>query len=338
MTTNHAQVGMFGIANRRRVGFTLIELLVVIAILLTLAVTTLPAFRAIKENSRGSGAQNALRAGLGTARSLAMSEGVDVAVMFRYDVRENVCSMEFIRFETTVSDADGRRGGMQAASVFKRIQGQSLVELPEGMGIFGYGYAADFQAVVPLETAWYYDLGGNRGLLQPEEEDPWVFPRTDVRLFVDDIGDASDSDVELLETFMVRFSPEGTVVTNAEELTNTFGRARGGDAFLELESPPDIDGSNYLMWDPHIDGDEIHAEFQLRSVPYLVIADLNRIKEDTGIEKPWAITGGDLNGLVNDQDGDGEPDLRELHDWMRGNTTVVAFNRYTGEMMGEYRR
>jgi len=334
---------------RRRRGFTLVELLVVIGILLLLVVTTLPAFRAIREGGRESGALNGLRAGLGTARALAMSSGTDVAVVFRFDTRTRTTSMQFVE---QVGRVERPGGGMGPATVFAPIAGEDRVELPADVAVLGYGYAADADDGNDA-ALWYGDLGAQRNRLSSafddESVDPWLFPRTDIRGLLEPGEDPDTRDIERMDTFIIRFGPEGTVVTNDGDLASPGVAGIGtrfaisGESFLELDSPSANDDEEYLRWTPRLitagEGpDEVRGELQMRPVPHLIVVDLEALRDDTGIERPWEMAGTERGALDPDGDEDGTPDVLEIHEWARANARVVAFNRYTGTMMPPYRK
>lgn len=319
-----------GLGARR--GFTLIELLVVIAIILALVVTTLPAFRAIQRSGRVSGALNSLSSTFTTARALAVRDGQDVAVMFRFNEQTRRISLEILKTESFVYDADRSSGGMNAATVFVPYPGLAPTELPRDAGVFGYGYGASRGSVGRAEN-WYPDMGSLFPYSGNTQDDPWLFPRTDFRFF-----DNNESNIDRLETFIIRFSPSGSIVTNAEELGSL---ARGGDAFYELN---DRDDPNFTVWSPEViqagslrDARTI-TEYQLRSVPMVVVVDLQQMSDDLGVREPWRVMGEGYGDDRRDANDDGRADQEEINDWIKVNTTPISFNRYTGEMMRDVKR
>jgi len=319
---------------RARRGFTLVELLVVMGVILVLVVMTLPAFRAIQKSGRLSGAINAVANTLSSARAQAVREGRDVAVMFRFDTLRQVCSMEVLRAEGVVYDAGN---GMTAATVFVAIKGQAPVDLPRGAGVLGLGYGVSRGQGGIDRHNWYEDLGAIGIFRGNNARDPWIQPRTDPRVFAGERA-AQTSDVEMLDTFIVRFSPEGTVVTNAEELGSL---ALGGNAFLELDEPDHFD---YFIWKPEVRrgtnllDETIHAEYQLRSVPMLVIVDLLDMAADLAIREPWLVVGPDIDRDRSNANGNSIDDQIEINDWIDANATPISFNRFTGELMRDIKR
>jgi len=328
----------------RRGAFTLIELLVVMGIMLVLVVTTLPAFKAIQKSGRLSGATNAVTTTLNNARAQAVREGRDVAVMFRFDIQRQVCSMELVRAEATVYDADRQPNpSMNAATVFVSIKGQAPIDLPRGAGVFGLGYGASRDQNNQIDTYnWYEDLETLFGYSVSIHKDPWLFPRTDVRVFSEG-NPPTDGDVQLLDTFIVRFSPDGSVVSNAEELGSL---AKEGDGFLDIDAP---DSREYRVWNPEIKlgnfnnvrEKTIHAEYQLRSVPMLVVVDLFEMGNDLGLREPWMVVGDGMptSGKYMNANGDQTPlDQIEINDWIDLNASPISFNRFTGELMRDIKR
>lgn len=326
----------------RRAAFTLIELLVVMGIMLVLVVTTLPAFKAIQKSGRLSGASNSVATTLNNARSQAVREGRDVAVMFRFDTQRQVCSMEVLRAEGVVYDADRLPNSrMNAATVFVAVKGQAPVDLPRGAGVLGYGYGASRGNVSNYDN-WYPDLGNLfRYNTQSRKSDPWLQPRTDPRIIAVDNAPSTD-DVRRLETFIIRFSPEGTVVSNAEELGSL---ARGGDGFLDIDAP---DSLNYRVWNPGIETGNfnnlrektIHAEYQLRAVPMLVVVDLFEMGNDLGLRQPWMVVGDGMPTSNDYMDANTNTivDQIEINDWIDLNASPISFNRFTGELMRDIKR
>jgi prepilin-type N-terminal cleavage/methylation domain-containing protein len=316
----------------QRDGFTLIELLVVIAVILTLVVTTLPAFRSIQKSGRVSGAINALSSALETARAMAVRDGRDVAVMVRFDEKTVTTSLEFLQMDSIVYDADRQNGGMNAATVFVPYPGLAPMELPKGAGVFGYGYGASRGNVTNKEN-WYPDLGLLYRYNGPTGRDPWLFPRTDFKVFDEESGN-----IDRLETFIIRFSPDGTIVTNAEELGSL---ARGGDAFYELD---DRDDPGFARWNPRVLNSGnltepgVFPEYQLRAVPMVIVVDLYQMGDDLGIREPWRVLGDGYPSDRKDANESGREDQYEIDDWITVHTTPIAFNRYTGEMMRDVKR
>ena len=335
-----------------RRGFSLVELLIVIGVILALVVTTLPAFRAIRESNRESGSLNALSAAFNTARALAIRDGRDTGVLFRFDTTRQITSLQLVQVDVTLSEAEGGSGGnrMTGASVFVPVEGQAPIELPRGAGVFGYGYGAsrddrNGSPANPDDRAmWYADLGllyrsssGRRANL-----DPWLFPRTDPFVFVTQGGSITNTSVERLDSFVVRFSPDGTVVTNAEQLrVPRYNSAEGGDGFLDVRDPDDPEYTEHARsWSPEIfqvgPVDRLLDEVQIRSVPFLVVVDLYEIREQLGIDLPWFVLGAGYSGFGDertDSNGNNVFDQYEIDEWINRNATIVTFNRFTGAMM-----
>jgi len=344
--------------NARRVtGFTLIELMLVIGVMIALTAATLPAFRSLKEGNRVSGGINAVSASLNSARSIAAKEGHDVAVMFQFDEVRLVCSMLLIEEAGTTNDAGN---GLGEATIFVPVKGQKPISLPPGAAVFGYGYGATRIGDPANEWNWYADLGvfykdhGNTQQLRGR--DPWLFPRTDVRMFAKDglIQNVnSTKDPLFLESFIVRFNPQGTVVSSSEELAK--GTSSGAnDGYLELDALHTDNNSLWKRtvreWSPNVlnigNGKyEVIPELQLRSVPFLAVVDLYKMGAELGVRQPWLTVGKDhpLEGDhalwdargTNDSD---RPDHLMIDQWIDENASILTFNRFTGNVMKEFRR
>lgn len=344
----------------RSVGFTLIELMLVIGVIVALTAMTLPAFRSLKEGNRESGGINAVSAALNAARTLAVRDGHDVAVMFMFDVQRQVCSMQLIKSIGITNDADGSKNneGWGKATIFIPVPGKAPIEMPVGAAVFGYGYGATRVDGAKVENAanWYTELG----LLYEDKEneerfngrDPWLFPRTDVRMFARDgkLSEADPKDTQHLETFIIRFSPEGTVVSSAEELARG-ANSEANDGYLELnhlhtDNDPNWQDKSHT-WTPTIlrvssSKFEVIPELQVRSVPFLAVVDLYKLGAEIGVRAPWLAVGEEheLEGehAVWDADGDDFADHLEIDQWINDNARILTFNRYTGNIMKEFRR
>lgn len=334
-----------GVPSGGRSAFTVLELVVVIGVIIALVAATLPAFRAISDSNRVASSRNSLAATLGTARTLAMQRGRDVAVMFTFDTRSQVTTLQIIE---QIGITDDAGNGMDAAAIFVPVEGQGVTELPRGAGVFGYGFAASRGNSNPANPwNWYTDAGLLYG--GSSEFDPWILPRTDARLFAPD-GDLTrltNGQCLDLETFVVRYGPDGTIVTSTEELENYAGG--GDDGFVDLDEfgdDSDPDGL-YRQWTPHFrvndSGDRVVVgEYQLRSVPFVVIVDLFKLGDELGIARPWLVVGPDspyaatqyqeigdrANANENSKD-----DQVEIDEWLDKNASTQAFNRYTGLLL-----
>jgi len=357
-TSEEIEVGREGQC-RRVQGFTLIELMLVIGVMVALTAVTLPAFRSLKEGNRESGGINAVSAALNSARSIAVRKGHDVAVMFMFDVNRQVCSMQLIEEEGLTYDANGKKGDRWGkATIFIPVKGQAPMELPKGAAVFGYGYGATrLSNAKPNEPSnWYTELGQFYEQRKNDPElkgrDPWLFPRTDVRMTARDgkLSEAKLDDVELLDSFIVRFSSKGTVVSSAEEL-GVGSESEANDGYLELnalhsDNDPQWKEKSH-RWSPQVlnigNGKyEVIPEVHVRSVPFLAVVDLYKLGAEIGVRSPWLTVGKEhaLEGdhAVWDANGNGLPDHVETDKWIRENATILTFNRYTGNIMKEFRR
>jgi hypothetical protein len=148
---------------------------------------------------------------------------------------------------------------------------------------------------------------------------------------------------------MVRFGPSGTVVTSTEELAAAASGAN--EAYLELNHLYTDDDafweSKYLEWTPQIldmgNGEfRVIDELQIRAVPFIAVVDLTRLAAETGIAEPWYTLGQDHEneGDVVDWNSNQNqfPDHLDIDIWINENATILTFNRYTGNIMREFRR
>jgi len=331
--------------------FTLIELTIVLGIILALVAVTLPAFRSLKESNRESGGVNAVGAALNEARALAVKNGHDVAIMFTFDIEKQIAAMQLVEIDSTTHDAGN---GLGRATIFKPIDGHAPIQLPQGAAVFGFGYGASRNGTGTADPDnrenWYADLpfGDNSYYGNNSTQDPWLFPRTDVRLFSKTF-DQADTHPEFLESFVIRFDSTGTVVSGTEELgLGTSSSAH--DGFLELDHlNTDIPGweDDLRAWTPQkidLGGGKVRiiGEAQLRSVPFIAVVDLYRIADETGLRSPWlALNSNHKYGddeKIWDSDGDGDEDHIEIDRWINENASIISFNRYSGAIMKEHRR
>ncbi|MBL1217279.1 MAG: hypothetical protein D8M59_07250 [Planctomycetes bacterium] len=317
--------------------FSLVELLVVMGVMIALVATTLPAFKALQESNRAANGRNGVNAALNTARAIAMREGRDTAVMFMFDVTRQVTSMQLLYSAGVTHDAGE---GLLVATIFVPIEGQSLIELPKGAGVFACGYGATRLGDIESQN-WYPDLG----LLYESDsaykyQDPWLFPRTDPLFLADDESGINDTVIQYLDTFMVRFSPDGTVVTNAEQLKYN-SSDKDADGYVELDRPGGqaIGKGKFGKWNLTYDDymEKNHsAECQLRPAPFLAVVDLYKLAAGTGIAAPWRVVA--YHPTREDADQDTILDAFEVGDWINQNANIISFNRYTGSVMRDIRR
>lgn len=258
-------------------GFTLLELLVVSGIILLLIAITLPAVGRLVESSNYASAVNAVTATLGQARAQAIRTGRPTGVVFLFDAAREQYSLLVVEYEDRALSASlsSRAGevGSSNAVAFRPVSGSVPVELPRRTGVYGLCFAHVSgqqrgrilwdRRIDGLPTfQWYAGEIINGANSDPDDDIlPWVFPRSDPRLFlvketdeehgVDPwehiMGESTepgitDSDairaIRSAESFMIQFSPSG-VVTESTSL----GGQDIADAYLEWpEAPRDLDG------------------------------------------------------------------------------------------------
>ncbi|MFM9996837.1 MAG: Tfp pilus assembly protein FimT/FimU [Phycisphaerales bacterium] len=176
-----------------RGAFTLVELLVVISIFVLVLAIGVPAFSSLLYSSDQSLAENALKAGLSSARDAAArsADGQDAAAVFFYDDhRPSIVTC--IRTGTALDFLNNDPTQSQQREFFAPVPGLAPVQLPRGWMIRGLTFpdALDGQT-------WYEDTypSGSGGQRPPN----WVFPETSFFEHVDGL------DGEDRQTFMIRF-------------------------------------------------------------------------------------------------------------------------------------
>jgi len=190
-------------------GFTLIELLVAITIIVALVVVTLPSFSSLIQSANFSSAISQTTASLGSARAIAMRDGVQTAVAFLFDTKDEQYSLVIL-----IESSTGSGGALSSlptgppkhtyAVAFQPAPNTAPVILPQGIGVFGLSYSHLPDPLIdpnvfdePMIDAntfhWYagerhpayQDNGFGAFGLVPDGifENPWIFPRNDPRLF-----------------------------------------------------------------------------------------------------------------------------------------------------------
>jgi prepilin-type N-terminal cleavage/methylation domain-containing protein len=224
----------------RRIGFTLVEMLVVIAIIVVLIVVTLPSFSTLISSSNYTAAISQTTASLGSARSIAMSRGVQTAVAFLFDVSTERYTLVIL--EEAVFGTNGALSALPTgppehtyAVGFRPARNTTPIELPKGTAVFGLSYAhvpdPVNNKIDQVTEHWYageiIDLG------METEENPWIFPRNDPILFwetgnfspaeednpwsqlvEDGLTDEVRAALRHANSFCVQFNPDGSTVTS----------------------------------------------------------------------------------------------------------------------------
>ncbi len=353
---------------RHHAAFTLVELLVVVGIIVIGAAFLLPATSRIVESNNFTGAVNTISSALGNARSRAIRTGEATGVVFLFDVETESYTLQIIEsrdsgFVTSRDRPDSVVPADYYGRRFVPAAGAPITELPKGIGVFGLSFSlspgrVNISTNTPTLTdtldedtvAWYageritgsdpdFDRPDVNGVSGDLEEIPWIFPRNDPLLFLEDItfGTAqdpveptkallwneSDNDINAIRavrhamSFMVVFDRRGRVVSNDP----TQGTLTP-NAYVELlDQPVDLVApqedreplDDLNRFDPEAglgEGIAANPEVFLRSVQQLAVVDLSDLAE--GIQP----------ALV--EANDAVPGIRDAEVWqIRGNTEEI---------------
>ena len=269
-------------------------------------------------------------------------------------------------------------------------------ELPVGMGVFGLstlipeidtdGRARPIldqngdgdvdpiaESTVGLDwdlQRWYAGEILNDGDNDPDNNVvPWIFPRNDPRLYVDEGVDPwrvisgeqttpslnideARSVVRHAQSFAIAFRPDGSVSANfGDGITQPF------DAYIEWPNEPlDESGTGLvpgssvrasLPYD-HIDAFDPgcinpidpsltrpNPEVRLRTAALLAVVDLQSLQAGAGVSEPWLVR---PDSSLAPRPSTGDRKSRLINDefvlsmsrWIDQNAQVIGFNRYTG--------
>jgi len=333
----------FGTACRR--AFTLVELLIVVSIIAIGVTLMVPAFGEVLRSINYSGAINQVTAALGNARAQAIRTGRHAGVVFRFDIEKESCSLQVVELlqpgaltEFGTAPLDETIGVALRAS-----SGEVPVTLPKGTAVVGLSFkVADMDDVVDTAGAsdtasWYAGQSQN-----PEDDDPrthvplWLFPQNDPRLYTNNnppttrfwgvdpwevlAGRApnganvstkeAEAAVRHSQSFMVLFSPSGSVVSEIEAGATIMKNAwlefaegpipRGmptgkaydwRDRFDPQNLGPNLGGFSESDADVPASRSEVspNPEIFLRAADQLAVIDLGLLTRDTGIARPWLV-------------------------------------------------
>ena len=179
-------------SRRTNRAFTLIELLVVISILVLILAIAVPAFSTLVYTSDQSMAENALRAGLSSARDAAArgASGQDAAAVFVYD-QGRVSIVPAFKAGTIIDNSASSGIDMVVErEVFAPIPGITPLQLPRLWMVRGYAPGGT------IDAEWYEDTHTTTAI---QQRGNWLFPETS--FFDLELGD----DGYNRQTFIVRF-------------------------------------------------------------------------------------------------------------------------------------
>lgn len=320
--------------------FTLVELLVVMAIIIIALGVMMPAFSRMIASQNFASAVNSVTATLGNARALAISNGEPTGVAVYYDIERNLTFLQVLELESNNASLDDPLKASNP-SCPPDILGQALrpalgsvpVALPPRTGVFALSFQhvrgrclhgganADIKIDENPTFQWY---AGE--VINGENNDsrkhiiPWIFPRSDPRLFTpkaspnDRIGedpwrtlmgldsklapDKAKLALRHANTFAIFFSPDGTAVQRVG-----FQDREYRDAYVEIPEEPfseaiDSDRVPYdspRAFDPQYFGRPQVAEEDrrpnrevlLRGAEMLAIVDLSALASGVGMRQAW---------------------------------------------------
>jgi len=322
--------------------FTLVELLVVIVIIAAASVLILPGVASVVRSNNYAASVNLVSTSLSNARARALSTDNTAGLLFLFDAEREVYTLQVIELSSRNASLTNRPRSSQVRQrdtytrAFIPAIGVPAVELPQGIAVYGLSYSIapndpDPLTGVPIlgdeiddgTAAWY---AGERvsdvsiSGLPDAEEVPWIFPRNDPLLTLEDrtnyltdpdtpdrdeLWDLDDSNADAIRavrhsmSFAIFFDRSGKVVsTDGERDVPT------PNAFLELPTDP-IDRTENdpelreeldqpLVFDPERGlGQDItpNPEVMIRSAQQLAVVDLRALRQGVGpvirTNDPW---------------------------------------------------
>lgn len=256
------------------------------------------------------------------------------------------------------------------AQGFSPARGIPPVELPPGTGVYGMSFSVPCEdAMIDSETAHWY-AGERVEETTGQETWVWLFPRNDARMFtpldgqtrigidpwpvlLEGAGGMSQGEaraaVRHANSFFVMFTPEGTVSTTTNtggsNFINAYIEDAGGPLDLEDEAADPWDDAG--LFDPDfvasgIGRPERNPEVVLRAVATLAVVDLEEMIAAPNIAdpSPWLYRA-ELSAAPSPQWVDDHLDdakVRAVSRWIDRNAQILAFNRYTGQVMRRQER
>ena len=332
-------------ASRSPRAFTLVELLVVIVIIAAAAVLILPGVASVVRSNNYAASVNLVSTSLSNARARALSTDNTAGLLFLFDAEREVYTLQVIELASRNASLTNRPRSSQVRQrdtytrAFIPAIGVPAVELPPGMAVYGLSYSIAPNDPDPLTglpilgdeiddvtAAWYAGervSDVNISGLPDAEEVPWIFPRNDPLLTLENRTDyLTDPDTpdrdELWDvdpdgtrglrairavrhsmSFAIFFDRTGKVVsTDGERDVPT------PNAFLELPTNP-IDRTEDdpelreeldqpLVFDPETGlGPDLtpNPEVMIRSAQQLAVVDLRALRQGVGpvirTNQPW---------------------------------------------------
>ncbi len=400
-TTSSNSIPLKALRHARR-AFTLIEMLVVIAVIVVVLAIVAPSVARLMRSTNYASAVNAVTATLGRARAAAMESGRSTAVAFLFDIKTQKYTLQTLELApsgaTGAIDVD-EQGDLTTSlcvqnfvAAYQPLQFSAAIELPPGMGVFGLSQmipeldsdrsspplldrCPTDNRIDPIAESlngqlfdiqqWYAGEIINDGdnVLPDNNIVPWIFPRNDPRLYINEgddpwliiaqdptqngVLDEARAAVRHSMSFAVAFRPDGSV-------SSTFGAGLGPqpplDAYIEfpdlplddLRDPPVV-YDDALEFDPGTlhptDQTETrpNPEVRLRTASQLAVVDLQSLRAGAGVNKPWLVRSETSRAPIPSNSSD--PKLIYMNDelaqnmsqWIDENAQIIGFNRYTGK-------
>lgn len=359
---------------RRRPGFTLIEMLIVAAIIIIGVAVLLPAVGRIISSANFSSAINTVSATLGNARALAIQNGRPTGVAFLFDIKTETYTLQILELQGLNSGkltSQDRAAGPSEHTYCLPLRPATNtvpIELPRGTGVFGLpaipvrrmpttpdsdrsprnGVSDEWERGIDRDTAHWYvgDVtettfsGESTGpfALSAVEEVPWIFPRSDPRLFMPEDPDSAaaprdrvgyDAYQQIVEdgpffndaqravrhanSFCILFGADGTasatIGVGGQDSVNFYiewsnAPVPAADTSAEPKPYDDPDAFDPETIRDNVTGAPINQgrtpnpEVVLRSVTQLAVVDLSKMGEETGVRRPWLIRGSNKPGAI----------------------------------------
>ena len=330
---------------RGRCAFTLVEMLIVISIIAIGATLMVPAFAEVIRSINYSGAINQVTAALGNARAQAIRTGRHSGVVFLFDIENETASLQVVELlQPGALTEFGTAPLEETIGVAMRpVPGQVPVVLPKGTAVVGLSLKVA-QADVVVDsvssyTTWSWYAGQSQN---PDEDSPsdrlplWLFPQNDPRLYTENnppfaktwgvdpwevLAGRAPSGVTVsnrdaqralrhAQSFMVIFSPSGSVVSDIEA-----GATMVKNAWLEFVDGPiprSVATGNAYDWRDRFDPQNLgkslggsserdadlptgpgdirpNPEVFLRVAEQLAVVDIESMAEALGIARPWLV-------------------------------------------------
>jgi len=361
--------------------FTLFEMLITVTIIILATAVVLPAFGRIIESSNFAGAVNTVTATLGNARALAIQNSEYTAVAFLYDIDSEIYTLLPLELQSEQGASLSFYGtGPNAnllANAYRPARNTVPVMLPKGTAVYGLSFQT-MQAGQTIDRGsqlggdptlhWYagevFENGGDRIT-------PWIFPRNDPRHFMTDGEDPydvlrdggssneADTAIRHAQSFMIQFSPEGTVVDSVPGAGFTLfnGYIEFPDLPVDESDPNSFDSAtgefipydDATTFDPEnrpsgisMDAIDENPEVVLRSASLLAVVSLRDLDRGVGIKDAFYVrpTNTFSSNDLAPQRIDLEPTIYymdenviEVSDWIDQNAEILGFNRYTGNII-----